>query len=288
MNKFRNYSLLLLVLSISACTRPGDTTTVGAATGGILGAGMGAIIGSQSGDVGSGIAIGAVAGSVAGGAVGNALQSHEEMIQRQDEAIERQQRLIASQQSEIQELRKIGQDTITYRDQPVVGSWGKTSGGAISKNKSSLKTVVSNNLIPERNLKTTSIPTEVPKASSRWMERSAVVENNLENNEQTNSQELSQNKIASLRKPNSSSSDCNKASDEVAKAKMQEDISDKLFHYRRALRLCPNNANHHNGLGELYLSLNRKGDAQFEFEEASRLDPGLKIAKSNLQKITKR
>ncbi len=62
-------------------------------------------------------------------------------------------------------------------------------------------------------------------------------------------------------------------------------LADKLFHFRRALRLCPDSADYHNGLGEVYLVLNRKNDAEFEFKEALRLNPSLYIAKKNLNMI---
>ena len=83
---------------------------------------------------------------------------------------------------------------------------------------------------------------------------------------------------------NRSYDDCIKAEQEVIKSEARPDISDKLFHYRRALRLCPEKAELHNGLGELYLSLNRVADAQFEFEEALRLNPRLSQAKQNLKR----
>ncbi len=40
--------LLVFVTLLSACTEPGETTGVAAATGGAIGTGLGAIIGSQT------------------------------------------------------------------------------------------------------------------------------------------------------------------------------------------------------------------------------------------------
>ena len=64
-------------------------------------------------------------------------------------------------------------------------------------------------------------------------------------------------------------------------------MADKLFHYRRALRLCPDNALYHNGLGEIYRSLNRLDDAEYEFREALRLDPGFQTARENLSGLSR-
>ncbi|NMC62480.1 MAG: tetratricopeptide repeat protein, partial [SAR324 cluster bacterium] len=68
-----------------------------------------------------------------------------------------------------------------------------------------------------------------------------------------------------------SSYECGEAQDEVNKANEAIDSADKLFHLRRALRLCPNNSSYHTMLGDLYLKLGRKEDADFEFGEARRL-----------------
>jgi tetratricopeptide (TPR) repeat protein len=76
--------------------------------------------------------------------------------------------------------------------------------------------------------------------------------------------------------------ECANAAEEVSKAGIATDSADKLFHLRRALRLCPDNASYHNKLGEVYLGLNRATDAEFEFREALRLDPNLDTAVKNL------
>ncbi|RMD87382.1 MAG: cell envelope biogenesis protein OmpA, partial [Candidatus Dadabacteria bacterium] len=73
-------------LAVNGCTVPGDTTKLGAATGGIIGAGVGALVGSQTATPAGGLIVGGLAGSAAGAAVGNALEAHEEQLRRQDEA----------------------------------------------------------------------------------------------------------------------------------------------------------------------------------------------------------
>jgi hypothetical protein len=48
--------------------------------------------------------------------------------------------------------------------------------------------------------------------------------------------------------------------------------ADKLYHFRRAIRLCPGKAEFHKMLGDTYTSMGRKLDAEFELGEAQRLE----------------
>ena len=108
---------LLIALSstllLTACTEPGETTAIGAATGGVIGAGLGAIVGNQTGNAGSGLVIGAVAGAGAGAAIGNGLDAQQKSVRTQDEALERQQKMLAAQNAEIKELRNMPRDANT-------------------------------------------------------------------------------------------------------------------------------------------------------------------------------
>ncbi|WKZ57266.1 MAG: glycine zipper domain-containing protein [Bdellovibrionota bacterium] len=80
--------------------------------------------------------------------------------------------------------------------------------------------------------------------------------------------------------------ECRDAENEVKKANAAHDAPDKLFHYRRALRLCPTNPAYHNAIGEVYLSLNRQVDAEFEFREALQVDPSFEPAQRNLDALS--
>lgn len=82
-----------------------------------------------------------------------------------------------------------------------------------------------------------------------------------------------------------SSDDCDKAAGEVRNAERVQEPADRLFHFRRALRLCPKKPDYHNRLGEAYLSLNRKADAEYEFKEALNIDPSFRPAKENLSTL---
>jgi tetratricopeptide (TPR) repeat protein len=81
-------------------------------------------------------------------------------------------------------------------------------------------------------------------------------------------------------------SECDQADKEIFNASNTTDTSTKLIHYRRALRLCPTNAQYHVSLGDLYRSLNRTSDAKYEYDEALKIDPTLidvKTKSANLE-----
>lgn len=83
----------------------------------------------------------------------------------------------------------------------------------------------------------------------------------------------------------SSQEGCIQAGSEVAKADLVSESSDKLFHLRRALRLCPDNAQYHLRLAEIYLASNRNEDARQEFTEVLRLDPSIESARVQLNRL---
>ena len=85
--------------------------------------------------------------------------------------------------------------------------------------------------------------------------------------------------------PKQGGSECNLAEKEMDQAATASESADKLFHYRRALRLCPSNPVYHNALGELYQKLRRTSDAKFEYQEALNVDPAFSKAKSNLESL---
>lgn len=68
------------------------------------------------------------------------------------------------------------------------------------------------------------------------------------------------------------SGSCSEAASEEQSAQAATENSQKLYHLRRALRLCPKSAKFHAELGKVYLAMDRKSDAQFEFSEALKSD----------------
>jgi tetratricopeptide (TPR) repeat protein len=67
--------------------------------------------------------------------------------------------------------------------------------------------------------------------------------------------------------------ECKQAKGEMEKAQAVTEPPDKLFHYRRALRLCPTNPDYQTALGDLYLSFKRRADAEYQYKEALKIDP---------------
>jgi len=61
--------------------------------------------------------------------------------------------------------------------------------------------------------------------------------------------------------------------------------SDKLFHLRKALRLCPNSAETHYELGKVYLSMDRAADANYEFKQSLSIDPNYASAQESLKDL---
>ncbi len=279
-------STVMLVAALG-CTKPKETTAISAATGGAIGAGLGAIIGNQTGDAGSGLAIGAVAGAATGALIGNALQAQQESVRSQDEAIERQERMIAAQRTEITELRNLNPDVVEQkrlalqkRGPSPYGARSANSGapGAPSRNFSDplARLDMRSQSLNERSLGTASVKAAPALASEKP-------------NRPTSSQPKSAKAIdegASAKLVSMDSDSCGEAEKDRTAAQNAMDSSDKLFHLRRALRLCPNNARMHHELGKVYMSMDRKNDAEHEFKQALDLDPSYAPAKQSLDLIT--
>lgn len=84
-----------------------------------------------------------------------------------------------------------------------------------------------------------------------------------------------------------SSSECRSAQVEMTQATQASEAADKLFHIRRALRLCPDNASYHASLADLYRTLNRPDDATFEYKEALKIEPENAAAKKGIELVGK-
>jgi cytochrome c-type biogenesis protein CcmH/NrfG len=61
--------------------------------------------------------------------------------------------------------------------------------------------------------------------------------------------------------------------------------SDKLFHLRKALRVCPNSAETHYDMGKVYLSMDRAADANYEFKQALSINPNYTAAQESLKEL---
>jgi hypothetical protein len=83
------------------------------------------------------------------------------------------------------------------------------------------------------------------------------------------------------------SKECKEALHERDLAAEANENSDKLFHLRRSLRLCPQSAPLHHELGKVYASMQRSKDAEDEFKQALSIDPSFSAAKKELGALLK-
>jgi uncharacterized protein YcfJ len=125
--------------------------------------------------------------------------------------------------------------------------------------------------------KAATIQNSVPLIKETLPKSAAIQEANLETTGAT----------AALAAPSASSSECKEAMSEKELASQAPDNSDKLFHLRRALRLCPNNAVLHYELGNVYRLMERSTNAEEEFKQALTIDPNLAPAKNALADMLK-
>jgi tetratricopeptide (TPR) repeat protein len=291
----------------------GDTTTMATATGGALGAGLGAIVGSQTGTAGGGLVLGALAGSAAGYTIGNALEGQEKIIRTQDEAIERHERTISAQRTELEEIRRMNQEPGSSLGAPS-GYVPHASLGRVESGSDRFAPAPSANRWS--NPPAREIPTQEMHRAAEPVREATIVDHSadyqLNHDIRANTATtLSQKQGARFESPaldqrgmavgantgalearvneaktaNLNTPECIQAEGEVGKARESGELADKLFHFRRALRLCPENPAYHNGLGEVYVSLNRRSDAEFEFREALNLNPNFQPAANNLNSL---
>lgn len=80
----------------------------------------------------------------------------------------------------------------------------------------------------------------------------------------------------------SSSGSCGDAESEVTRARGAASDTDKLFYYRRALRLCKSKPEYHVEIGRVYSSIGRREEAEFEFSRALEIDPEYRDAQDEL------
>jgi len=69
-------------------------------------------------------------------------------------------------------------------------------------------------------------------------------------------------------------SPCEQAAGEAERARTATSDADKLFYYRRALKLCPTEVSYNIEIASVYSALGKNEDAQFYYRQALDLDPG--------------
>jgi len=75
---------------------------------------------------------------------------------------------------------------------------------------------------------------------------------------------------------------CTEAEAEAARARTAASDADKLFYFRRALRLCPMEPGYHLEIGRVYAAIGRTDDARFSFNKALEIDPENQRAQEEL------
>jgi len=313
----RNVFVVSTFILLSACAgqfdrlRDIDTseigaTKIGAATGGVMGASLGAIVGNQTGSAGSGMFIGALAGTGTGAMIGHAIEGQQDTIRAQDEVIERQGFQLRAQKKEIEELRRVSQDSVGFSDRgaqqssslPATRTFERQPAFSESRSSAALSAPLSETLIARQSSSAEvssgqariepSFGRYVPKKDApqqqAFGQEPEVARGALGWQEPSRAEPLHvERSLPPITSPDLSSNECQRAAEEARKAEQAGEIADKLFHYRRALRLCPESPAHHNGLGEVYLSLNRYDDANYEFQEALKRDPTFRPALENIR-----
>ena len=252
--------LILIIISFCSCsslTRKEKSV----ATGSVVGGTIGAIIGSQAGSAGAGLALGAMAGAGTGALVGHELQTQDVQIAKDQLLIQEQKRTISKDSFSYKQGADLSDD---FREKNI-----SSTNQEVSAESNFAQNEISNSYEDVANYKVVEPSFDdqqgAPLASYDWKKNS--------NNIQENTQRMVE------------TSECQDANVEATKAEETSEVAEKLYHYRRALRLCPDNAKFHNALGEIYLSLNRLDDAKFEFEEALKIDPNFESAKNNLTNL---
>lgn len=296
-------SLLAGCAWIQEQTGAGETTTTSAVTGAAIGSGLGVIVGSQTGDPVAGLVIGGLAGGAAGTAIGDVLEGQEEAIRNQDEALARQERVIQAQNQELQELRRgqsdspmppsgnrFGGRTEDIPLRPVENYFGdRTATSAAPRARFAERDIGS--VAAERSPaseETSYGNRTVSRAQDDYPQYDAASANSapverLRKAEESLDREALDNQQVRALSGSTASKECAQAEDEFRTALRAEEAPTQLFHLRRALRLCPDRAEFHNALGEVYLKLDRTDDATYEFGEALRIDPSHQVARDNLR-----
>ena len=293
--------VVLLLLGGAGCmqTEPGEKTAVAAATGGVIGAGLGAIIGNQTGSTAGGMAIGGVAGAGAGAMIGNSLEAREKTLLAQDEDINRREQAIQAQRRELEELRRQnGDGTTVGMSAGPRGQVSRTDAALVDPDherlarayarahplregevKAGKKQAAAESVKPSarKSIPVIEMPAEADAAdapTAKPQEAQAFATDARQEDAGKGAYDWSQSAFSEKSQESAlGSSECETAREEIEKGESVRETADKLFHYRRALRLCPNNAEYHVKLAEVYQSLDRPTDAAYEFKEALNLDP---------------
>ncbi len=305
----RTVSLCLAAVLISGCAylnrvnpdlnlpeNPNELTTtgVGAATGSVIGAGLGTIIGAGTGDAGAGLVIGAVAGAGIGALIGRQFEQQEALLSQQQEVLTRQRETLSTHERELEELKR-DSDVVprgsslrntqkkaeTYsanrrakpyvaRKQDVIEKEDlieKPEARARMQAEKTVPTIFQ----PSVTARTEPIKSDLPPAASLPSDAGDKVNNEASAKVENDAVELTDPDV-----------DCTKAQEEAQRGRNSASQADQLFYFRRALRLCPNQADYHAEVGRVYREIGRTDDAEIELRKALDIDPRNNLAQEEL------
>lgn len=273
--KYQHMRYLLLAILVVACTKPGEKTGYGAAAGGAIGAGLGAIVGNQVGNTGQGMVVGAAAGAGTGALIANALEAQDEAMRQQDEAMERQEQLIRAQRNQMESMRGASDPRAGIEPTNLSRTSGRAAPGDLYLDpSSSSQGMIAQPIVPQiaEPIRPLQEPYKAAPLRSETVPAKLAEPATVAGMKPLLETDIPVQNTASSPINNKT---CTDAQPELQKAESAQDAGDKLFHYRRALRICPEDPDTHVRIGDLYLSLGRKEDALFEYEEAKKLNSNL-------------
>ncbi len=314
--------ILSLIVGCSSSDYQANDSDRGAAAGAVVGGGLGAVIGSQSGSTAGGLALGTIAGAGVGAMIGHRFQEKDDVIDTQAETIQQQQRQLQLHQNEVDQLRRSTQDQVSFTGNPpasnlVIEKDLKESFPQSTNHLASSKIAESN--FERAPVALESAPIEVPtampveeieqiqevKVIEPIISETAIIESEpvvvakvdvapVPQQELPKVQAIQEmdtraaynwNQETTTASAPSVTPECQEAKKEISSAGQAEITAEKLYHFRRAQRLCPEDLTVHTGLGKVYLELDRKDEARHELQEALKRDPENQEAKDLMNKL---
>ena len=275
------------ILWTCGCTEPGEVTSVGATTGGVLGAGLGAVIGNQTGSAGGGLAMGMLAGSASGALIGNALEVRQKELAQSGQQLSERERQIAAQRAALDKLRHGASDTpgggsSLHSGTPGAGSATRSLDSPARVPVDTRSQVAARTMAP-RGTEGIEQGRELAPAAFRPQAGSTVggpAAGALVPAVSTTSSRAavtSASSGAAGRSVVPQSADCKEAAQEAAMAAHISDVAERMLRLRKGLRLCPEDPQLHLKMAEAYRAVGRQSDAEFEQAEAARLDPTIGV-----------
>ncbi len=286
---------LILVLCVGCSSYEPNDADRGALAGAVVGGGVGAALGSQAGSAVGGLALGSITGAGVGAMIGHRFQEKDDVIDTQAETIQQQQRQLQMHRNEVDQLRRSTQDQVAFSGQrqvvPMV---------AERDLKASFPTTPTVNHLAASKITDSSFHSSPPAEPSEPVDQfvteevAPVIAKDLtppapqELPAVQPIQEMDSRAAYNWNQEETStttSPECQEAKKEITSAGQAQITAEKLYHFRRAQRLCPEDVSVHAGLGKVYLELDRKDDARHEFQEALKREPGNQEVKDLMNKL---